>query len=38
VSVFSSVIVTLLVVAVVASWWPAVRATRVDPNAALRAD
>jgi ABC-type lipoprotein release transport system permease subunit len=36
--VFITVVVTLLVVAVVASWWPALRASRVDPNTALRAD
>jgi predicted permease len=37
-AVISSVIVTLLVVAMVASWVPATRAARVDPNEALRAD
>jgi predicted permease len=36
--VFTTVVVTLLLVAVAASWWPALRASRVDPNAALRAD
>jgi ABC-type lipoprotein release transport system permease subunit len=33
-----SVVVTLLAVAVFASWVPATRAARVDPNEALRAD
>jgi len=37
-SVLVSVVVTLVVVAVVASWVPATRASRVDPNEALRAD
>jgi len=37
-SVLGSVVVTLVVVAVVASWVPATRASRVDPNEALRAD
>jgi len=37
-SVLASVIATLIVVAVVASWVPATRASRVDPNEALRAD
>jgi ABC-type antimicrobial peptide transport system permease subunit len=36
--VFTTVVATLLLVAVVASWWPALRASRVDPNSALRAD
>jgi ABC-type antimicrobial peptide transport system permease subunit len=36
--VIAGVIVTLLVVAVTASWLPATRAARVDPNEALRAD
>ncbi len=36
--VVGSVIATLLVVAIVASWFPARRAARVDPNEALRAD
>jgi ABC-type lipoprotein release transport system permease subunit len=31
-------VTTLIVVAIVASWVPAVRASRVDPNEALRAD
>ncbi len=37
-SVIGGVVVTLLVVAVTASWIPATRAARVDPNEALRAD
>ena len=37
-SVLVSVVATLVVVAVVASWVPATRASRVDPNEALRAD
>jgi predicted permease len=37
-SVLGLVVGTLLVVAVVASWVPATRASRVDPNEALRAD
>ena len=37
-SVFVSVVATLILVAVVASWLPATRASRVDPNEALRAD
>jgi predicted permease len=37
-AVFVSVTVSLLVVAVTASWIPAMRASRVDPNEALRAD
>ena len=36
--VLVAVIVTLLGVAVMASWLPAQRASRVDPNEALRAD
>ena len=36
--IFVSVITTLIVVAAVASWVPAMRASRVDPNEALRAD
>jgi len=36
--VLVSVIATLVVVAVIASWVPATRASRVDPNEALRAD
>src|SRR3954451_10476020 len=35
--VLVSVIVTLIAVAALASWLPAVRASRVDPNEALRA-
>jgi len=37
-SVLVSVVVTLVVVSVVASWVPTTRASRVDPNEALRAD
>jgi ABC-type antimicrobial peptide transport system permease subunit len=37
-SVFALVATTLLVVAVAASWIPALRASRVDPNVALRTD
>jgi len=33
-----SVIATIVVVAVAASWVPAMRASRVDPIEALRAD
>jgi hypothetical protein len=36
--VIVSVIATLVAVAIAASWVPAVRAARVDPNEALRAD
>jgi predicted permease len=36
--VFTLVATTLLVVAVAASWIPALRASRVDPNVALRTD
>ena len=36
--VLAVVIVTLLGVAVMASWLPAKRASRVDPNEALRSD
>jgi ABC-type lipoprotein release transport system permease subunit len=37
-SVFAIVAVTLLLVAIAASWVPALRASRVDPNVALRTD
>ena len=37
-SIFVSVMATLIVVAAIASWVPATRASRVDPNEALRAD
>jgi ABC-type antimicrobial peptide transport system permease subunit len=37
-TVFVAVITTLITVAAVASWIPAHRASRVDPNEALRAD
>ncbi len=36
--VLAGVVVTLIAVAIAASWIPAVRAARVDPNEALRAD
>jgi putative ABC transport system permease protein len=36
--VMVAVVTTLLAVAIVASWGPALRASRVDPNEALRAD
>jgi predicted permease len=37
-AVLTGVVLTLLAAAVAASWWPALRASRVDPNTALRAD
>jgi len=37
-SVFAVVSVTLVIVAIAASWIPALRASRVDPNVALRTD
>jgi ABC-type antimicrobial peptide transport system permease subunit len=36
--VIVGVVTTLILVAVMASWLPALRAARVDPNEALRAD
>ena len=35
---FAAVILTMSVVATVACWWPAWRASRLDPNVVLRAD
>jgi ABC-type antimicrobial peptide transport system permease subunit len=37
-AVFAVVSVTLIAVAIAASWIPALRASRVDPNVALRSD
>ena len=37
-AVITGVVATLIVVAIAASWAPATRASRVDPNEALRAD
>ena len=36
--VIGGVVATLVVVAIAASWAPATRASRIDPNEALRAD
>jgi predicted permease len=37
-TIVSAVLITLVLVAIAASWIPAIRAARVDPNEALRAD